>query len=267
MSAPLTRRHENGVGCSWEREPRRGRHVTGCAKPVEQEDPDTGRDQEVLPHPPAGGESASVRCCARRCPCGPLAATMSRRVELPARAARGRRPLPCDRPREVVMDRLFERCAGIDVHQRTVVVCRLTRDAQGARLAETQMFGTTTSDLWRLCDWLPLRLATSAAGWPRAGARTWDWRAAGRFGSPSSLCSKAPARSGCATPRTARPCRAARPTAKMPNGSPSFWRMASGVRAASRRAPSAPPARAQRAPSARPARAARPDPLAHHLRP
>lgn len=52
------------------------------------------------------------------------------------------------------MDILFERCAGIDVHKRTVVVCRLTRDAQGARVAETQTFGTTTSELLRLSDWL-----------------------------------------------------------------------------------------------------------------
>jgi transposase len=52
------------------------------------------------------------------------------------------------------MDSMFERCAGIDVHKRTVVVCRLTRDVQGTRVAETQTFGTTTSELLRLCDWL-----------------------------------------------------------------------------------------------------------------
>ena len=51
------------------------------------------------------------------------------------------------------MEIVFERCAGIDVHKRTVVVCRLTRDAQGARLAETQTFGTTTGELLRLSDW------------------------------------------------------------------------------------------------------------------
>jgi transposase len=52
------------------------------------------------------------------------------------------------------MEIVFERCAGLDVHKRTVVACRLTRDAQGARVAETQTFGTTTSDLLRLSDWL-----------------------------------------------------------------------------------------------------------------
>jgi len=52
------------------------------------------------------------------------------------------------------MDVVFARCAGIDVHKRTVVVCRLTLDAQGQRVAETQTFGTTTSELLRLSDWL-----------------------------------------------------------------------------------------------------------------
>jgi transposase len=52
------------------------------------------------------------------------------------------------------MDIVFERCAGLDVHKRTVVACRLTRDAHGTRRAETQTFGTTTSELLRLCDWL-----------------------------------------------------------------------------------------------------------------
>ncbi|HEV2459034.1 MAG TPA: transposase [Ktedonobacterales bacterium] len=51
------------------------------------------------------------------------------------------------------MDIVFERCAGIDVHKRSVVVCRLTRDAQGTRIAETQTFGTTTGELLRLSDW------------------------------------------------------------------------------------------------------------------
>src|SRR5260221_2004605 len=52
------------------------------------------------------------------------------------------------------MDVVFARCAGIDVHKRTVVVCRLTRDGQGERVAETQTFGTSTSELLRLSDWL-----------------------------------------------------------------------------------------------------------------
>ncbi len=52
------------------------------------------------------------------------------------------------------MEVVFARCAGIDVHKRTVVVCRLTPDAQGQRVAETQTCGTTTGELLRLSDWL-----------------------------------------------------------------------------------------------------------------
>ena len=52
------------------------------------------------------------------------------------------------------MEMVFERCAGIDVHKRTVVVCQLTRDEAGARVSQIQTFGTTTSELLRLADWL-----------------------------------------------------------------------------------------------------------------
>jgi transposase len=52
------------------------------------------------------------------------------------------------------MEIVFDCCAGIDVPKRTVVVCRLTRDARGGRVVQTQTFGTTTGDLLRLADWL-----------------------------------------------------------------------------------------------------------------
>jgi transposase len=52
------------------------------------------------------------------------------------------------------MEMVFERCAGIDVHKRTLVVCRLTRDEAGARVSQIQTFGTTTSELVRLADGL-----------------------------------------------------------------------------------------------------------------
>jgi transposase len=52
------------------------------------------------------------------------------------------------------MEIVFDRCAGIDVHKRTVVACRLTRDDTGVREAQTQTFGTTTNELLRLADWL-----------------------------------------------------------------------------------------------------------------
>jgi len=52
------------------------------------------------------------------------------------------------------MDVVVERCAGIDVHKRVRVVCRLTVDATGQRSAQTRTFGTTTGDILQVCDWL-----------------------------------------------------------------------------------------------------------------
>jgi transposase len=52
------------------------------------------------------------------------------------------------------MEQLIERCAGLDVHKDTVVVCvRLTEEG-GKTVQEIQTFGTTTPDLLALRDWL-----------------------------------------------------------------------------------------------------------------
>jgi hypothetical protein len=42
-----------------------------------------------------------------------------------------------------------ERCAGLDVHQKTVLACLLTPEGQ-----ETRTFGTMTADWLALSDWL-----------------------------------------------------------------------------------------------------------------
>jgi transposase len=47
-----------------------------------------------------------------------------------------------------------ERCAGIDVHKKTIVVCCLRGDARGNLQRETRTYGTTTRELLNLCDWL-----------------------------------------------------------------------------------------------------------------
>jgi transposase len=51
------------------------------------------------------------------------------------------------------MEVVFERCAGIDVHKRTAVVCRIT-PGERQPVAETRTFGTTTAELLQLSDWL-----------------------------------------------------------------------------------------------------------------
>jgi transposase len=52
------------------------------------------------------------------------------------------------------MQVMYERCAGLDVHKKTVVVCVLIPDGQGGWGQEIRTFGTMTVDLLALSDWL-----------------------------------------------------------------------------------------------------------------
>lgn len=47
------------------------------------------------------------------------------------------------------MDVVNDRCAGLDVHKKTVVVCVIT-----PQVKKTRTFGTMTNDLLEMCDWL-----------------------------------------------------------------------------------------------------------------
>ena len=53
------------------------------------------------------------------------------------------------------MDVLYERCCGLDIHERTVVACLVVARAGGGRpQKEVRTFGTMTHDLLALADWL-----------------------------------------------------------------------------------------------------------------
>ena len=52
------------------------------------------------------------------------------------------------------MQVLYPNCAGIDIHQKTAVVCCRTTAADGTVTTETRTFGTMTADLLALSDWL-----------------------------------------------------------------------------------------------------------------
>ena len=52
------------------------------------------------------------------------------------------------------MDRIIERCAGLDVHKDSVTACVRVPGAPGGRDQKTQTFGTTTRSLLALRDWL-----------------------------------------------------------------------------------------------------------------
>lgn len=51
------------------------------------------------------------------------------------------------------MDVVYPQCAGLDVHQKTVVACLHWREA-GRKRTETRTFGTTTAELLQILDWL-----------------------------------------------------------------------------------------------------------------
>jgi transposase len=61
------------------------------------------------------------------------------------------------------MDILYPRCAGLDVHKKTVVACCITRDGAGKPQQETRTFATMTRDLLLLLDWLEERQVTHVA--------------------------------------------------------------------------------------------------------
>jgi transposase len=61
------------------------------------------------------------------------------------------------------MNRILERCAGLDVHKRSVVATVRIPDGAGGRQVITHSFGTTTADLLGLHDWLVSLAVTHAA--------------------------------------------------------------------------------------------------------
>ena len=55
------------------------------------------------------------------------------------------------------MDVIFTHCAGLDVHKKTVMTCRVTPDSTGQQadgIMELRQFETMTCDLLALSDWL-----------------------------------------------------------------------------------------------------------------
>src|SRR5260221_1421856 len=61
------------------------------------------------------------------------------------------------------MDVAYRYCAGLDVHKKTVVACRITPGAEGSWRTELRTFGTMTEDLLALSDWLRLAEVTHVA--------------------------------------------------------------------------------------------------------
>jgi transposase len=54
----------------------------------------------------------------------------------------------------VAVEVVHARCAGLDIHKRSVVACRVVPDERGQPVKETRSFGTATRELLALADWL-----------------------------------------------------------------------------------------------------------------
>ncbi|BAY38216.1 hypothetical protein NIES2111_25610 [Nostoc sp. NIES-2111] len=75
------------------------------------------------------------------------------------------------RESEVVIEVAYSHCAGLDIHKKTVVAFAITLKPSGGYHKEIQTFGTMTSHLRQLLDWLTQKelsklYADSPKGYP-----------------------------------------------------------------------------------------------------
>lgn len=61
------------------------------------------------------------------------------------------------------MEVIYERCAGLDVHKKSVTVCRIAPAVRGGWQKERRRFGTMTDELLKLSDWLREAQVTAVA--------------------------------------------------------------------------------------------------------
>jgi len=61
------------------------------------------------------------------------------------------------------MEVVYERCAGLDVHKKSVTACRITPGGGGGWQKERRRFGTMTDELLKLADWLRAEQVTAVA--------------------------------------------------------------------------------------------------------
>jgi len=61
------------------------------------------------------------------------------------------------------MQVVYARCAGLDVHKKTVSSCISVCEADGSKRQQVRVFGSFTSDLLALADWLKEQGVTHVA--------------------------------------------------------------------------------------------------------
>jgi transposase len=65
--------------------------------------------------------------------------------------------------KEIAMDTMYQNVAGLDVHQKTIVVCVRKMQPQGGITDQVRTFGTMTKDLLAMSDWLAKERVTHVA--------------------------------------------------------------------------------------------------------
>ena len=91
------------------------------------------------------------------------------------------------------MNRVVERCCGLDVHKASVTACVRVPDESGApHRYEIGEFAATTQGLLQLRDWLSSFEVELV----------WAWRPPVSIGSLSTICSKTTSSCGFSTPGT-----------------------------------------------------------------
>jgi transposase len=61
------------------------------------------------------------------------------------------------------MERIFDRCCGLDVHKKMVVACMIVPGPDGIAQKTVRTFGTMTEDLLAMADWLQAHGVTHVA--------------------------------------------------------------------------------------------------------
>ena len=61
------------------------------------------------------------------------------------------------------MEVVYERCAGLDVHKKSVTACRIVPAGGRGWRKEKRRFGIMTDELLKLADWLPAGQVSAVA--------------------------------------------------------------------------------------------------------
>src|SRR5215831_5153655 len=140
----VPRPRAKAVNCAW------------CHQPALEFGPDSATDPKLSPPPQRGARRADWL----------LAAVLRGRAR-----------------REIAVDTLYPRCAGIDVHKNNVVVCVRCCDRSGKISEEVRTFSTMTADLLVRSDWLAehgvTHVAMESKGFTGSRSST-SWRAVSR---------------------------------------------------------------------------------------